>query len=278
VDFTCIQLDVGTSKYLVGVTYKPPDYDIMSFNESFSKLLDMLNKFKKHKIILSGDFNINLLNYQSHQPTEEFLDNILSHHQYPVILRPTRFSVTNSTLIDNIFINNITDDYYPGILINDLSDHLPIFYISDDIISHNVKPYSIIKRYRNIDDKSIENFSTMIRGLHWKGSDLIDDANACYKRFIALFGSAYNDCFPWKIMKIRIAHDCHKPWISSGIIKSVRHKDKLYKKWLSTKSERSLYKYKKFKNKLTSVIRSAEKCIISNVLKTLLVILGKLGN
>ena len=49
-----------------------------------------------------------------------------SNYYFPVILRPTRITNNSCTLIDNIFFNNplITNS---GLIICDISDHLPIF-------------------------------------------------------------------------------------------------------------------------------------------------------
>ena len=41
--------------------------------------------------------------------------------------RPTRLTSYSATLIDNIFTNNISALCDNGLIINDLSDHLPIF-------------------------------------------------------------------------------------------------------------------------------------------------------
>ena len=45
------------------------------FNKNLNPLLDKLSKENK-QVFLLGDFNINLLNYNDHQPTDEFLDSL----------------------------------------------------------------------------------------------------------------------------------------------------------------------------------------------------------
>ena len=50
-----------------------------------------------------------------------------SYGFYPLISSPTRITNFTSTLIDNIFINEINTEMSSGIMINDISDHLPIF-------------------------------------------------------------------------------------------------------------------------------------------------------
>ena len=49
---------------------------INEFNDDYlNELLDKLSKENK-TIFLLGDFNINLLNYDIHPPTNEFLDTL----------------------------------------------------------------------------------------------------------------------------------------------------------------------------------------------------------
>ena len=53
-----------------------------------------------------GDYNINLLNSDTHNPTRSFLDTMYSNMLYPLITRPTRLTANSATLIENIFTNN----------------------------------------------------------------------------------------------------------------------------------------------------------------------------
>ena len=74
-----------------------------------------------------GDFNLDLLNTDLHSATNEFMNAFFSHFLYPLISRPNRLTWYSATLIDNIFTNNISASCDNGLIINDLSDHLPIF-------------------------------------------------------------------------------------------------------------------------------------------------------
>ena len=48
-------------------------------------------------------------------------------------------------------------------------------------------------------------------------------------------------------------HKTYKPWITSGLKKSMKVRDKLYKKWLITRNYVILNKYKLFRNKIASI-------------------------
>lgn len=51
-----------------------------------------------------GDFNINVLNFESHAPTEKFINNTSVYCFQPHILEPTRITDHTADLIDNIFL------------------------------------------------------------------------------------------------------------------------------------------------------------------------------
>ena len=54
-----------------------------------------------------GDFNVNLLAYGEHTDTGNFYDILSSFSFQPSILQPSRVTSTSSTLIDNIFIDQL---------------------------------------------------------------------------------------------------------------------------------------------------------------------------
>ena len=83
-----------------------------------------------------GDFNANLLNYNDHTPTNEFLDSLALNSVIPYILQPTRITDHSETLIDNIFSNVITIDAISGNLTATISDHLPQTMIVPNVFAN----------------------------------------------------------------------------------------------------------------------------------------------
>ena len=103
--------------------------DLTDFNCSYlNKLLENISKEQK-SVFLLGDFNVNLLSYNEHNQTNEFLDSLASNSFIPLILQPTRITSHSNTLIDNIFSNVIDPDIISGNLTATISDHLPQFSI-----------------------------------------------------------------------------------------------------------------------------------------------------
>ena len=105
--------------------YRHPTANLDNFTNYLYASLDKIQKQKRLCIIL-GDFNINLLNYDTHMPTENFINTLSSYFFHPQIIQPTRITDHTATLIDNIFINSINHYTVSGNLLSDLSDHLPM--------------------------------------------------------------------------------------------------------------------------------------------------------
>ena len=61
--------------------------------------------------------------------TQNLFNSSMSLGLIPCIDKPTRITSYTNTLIDNIYTNNIHHGIYSGLLINDITDHLPVFII-----------------------------------------------------------------------------------------------------------------------------------------------------
>ena len=79
-----------------------------------------------------GDFNINLLNYDSHTPTFDFMNILLSNNCLPCITLPTRISNNSATIIDNIFTNLTNFKITSGNILTHISDHFPQFLLLEN--------------------------------------------------------------------------------------------------------------------------------------------------
>ena len=82
---------------IVGIIYRPPNQNPRDFISDLDHLLSKISKANKLCYIL-GDFNLNLMNPNCHQPTSEFLDLMYSNMLFPLIMRPTRITSNTATL------------------------------------------------------------------------------------------------------------------------------------------------------------------------------------
>ena len=103
-----------------------------------------------------GDFNLDLLKFETHNPTNEFINILSSFCFQPHILQPTRITDHSKTLIDNFF-NSLEHFTISGNIIYDITDHLPNFLIFDKFSSlhNNVKLYK--RDYSNFNPQDMIN-------------------------------------------------------------------------------------------------------------------------
>ena len=86
---------------IIDVVYRPPKIAIDLFIGELSRIFNSLSKENKY-VVLMGDYNVNLLNVESHNMTTEFIEMIYSFSVLPVINRPTRVQGNSVSLIDYI--------------------------------------------------------------------------------------------------------------------------------------------------------------------------------
>ena len=85
-----------------------------SLNNVLDKILNTLNTEKNKIIAIMGDFNCDMLKIDQDGETCDFFDLMLANGFRPLILQPTRVTLSTATLIDNIYINDIGSSSVEG--------------------------------------------------------------------------------------------------------------------------------------------------------------------
>ena len=192
---------------IVGIIYRPPDKDPLLFNDTVQTALAKIDKENKFGYLL-GDFNLDLLKSEIHNPTLDFLISLFSYSFWPLVTRPTRVTSSSATLIDNIFTNNIAlkMSCVNGIVINDITDHFPIFHICKDVVI-NEEEKIIFKR--NFTHKAQLLFTSLLQDVDWSCILNESDTNKAYAMFMHVYSDIYNKTFPKTRAKItRAVSDC----------------------------------------------------------------------
>lgn len=123
----CLTIEIQRPKknFIISCLYRTPGSNI----EALKSWIVEHYSTTSHKVFfIGGDINIDLLNPNKYSKTEEFIDTMFSIGLYPKITRPSRITSLLATLIDDIFINEIDNNTVGRLLINNISDHLPVFY------------------------------------------------------------------------------------------------------------------------------------------------------
>lgn len=160
--------------------YRIPNSNIEVFLEWLNNMLVKLKTSNADEIILCGDLNINLINFNNHSPTNEFLNSLISHSFLPLITLPSRITQNSANLLDNIFTNKSSDHYQSGLIYSSLSDHLPVFYLN--VIKKKEQPISKIKK-RNMSKNNIELFKQKLSSNDWSPIQNDYQPESAFKKF-----------------------------------------------------------------------------------------------
>ena len=224
----CITVEIEMEKIrniVVTCVYRTPGSNVERFKESMEEIMNGLNESKTY--IICGDFNIDLLNASIHKTTSDFLDSFYSTGLYPLITTPSRITLSCATLIDNIFVNIMENNVKSGLIINDISDHLPIFLTYDCQIKRKKKENSCrFARVRT--DEAINTFKNDLLREVWRGV-YVEEVNDAYEAFRKIYLSLYDSYCPIIQCKYKHKYDA-KPWITKGLLNACKKKNKLYKR------------------------------------------------
>ena len=232
---------------ILGNIYRPPK-ETTNFHEIFkddlSKILHIFEK-EKAEILLAGDYNLNLLNYAKNT-VNEFFEMMLTNSFFPKITLPTRFSNTRGTLIDNVFhkFNSISFESNAGILLKQFSDHLPIFV---QIKAVKDKTKQFVPKYVTVHEtskKSHDDFLNELNRIDIKSklNSLPNaDTNLKYNTLAEIIENAKQKYLPAKVKKFNKYKHKRQPFITEGILISIKFKDKLHKKLRNLNPDSSEY-------------------------------------
>ena len=253
--------------YVVINIYRPPRSDVDNITSFTENLNDIFNNFEhSQNVILVGDFNINLLKYSQNSHINDYLDNIFSAGYVPMITFPTRITDRTGTLIDNCFakLSSNYDKSSAGILLNQLSDHLP-YFVSFEYPCKR-KEHEFIKVFSSKPDAFINfkndlNSTEIIESLH---NIISTDVNESYDKLHLILQNLIRKHFPVKLVRFNKYKHKKMKWMTNGILKSIAFRDKLYIKLKKTNltsidyniTKTNLCTYNKI---LRQCIRSAKK-------------------
>ena len=149
---------------------------------------------------------------------------------YPIINRHTPLTLYSATLIDKIFTNCFAQNVCSKIILNDISDHLPIFAIfSSELVNTKISRDILIRDFNQMNQ---DNFQTCLSQIDWH-----NDPNILFNTFLSKYSKPFETCFPFKTIKGNNFNKIRTPWISKGLLVSIRKKNRLYKKFINNPNQ-----------------------------------------
>ena len=121
----------------------------------------------------------------------------------PAINKPTLVTKYTATAINHMFTNSIINTEIKSAIIKaDISDHFQILFVAKVKTDVNIKTEQYILK-RNISDQSIKKFKQKLRDVTWDDIKIFDSFNHSCNRFLQIFLSLYNECFPKIKIKLK---------------------------------------------------------------------------
>ena len=248
-----------TKKITIAVIYRHPNSNLNDFKCKMEQAVEMLNQ-NNSSYVLCGDYNINLLKHNNF--VNDYTDTLLSLGCDQHIHIPTRTSYNNtSTLLDHIYSNLSKEQISCKVILNDISDHKPILAQINYKIDNREK-HTIIKHdIKNLDNnKFVEDLQTEMNLIYIKNFENVNDLT---DYFLSVYTKTVEKHAPSKKITSKEYKLKHKPWITPEILKSIRIKNKLFKRYIRLKTQSSREIYKRFRNKLTHTLDISKKAYFS---------------
>lgn len=260
-------------KIILGNVYRSPSQglgeisttDQMNiFLEHMQGIIDSIGESNK-KAVLVGDFNLNLLNYNSHNITKEFANMLFSAGFLQLISNPTRVGSHNNSisLIDHIWSNDIRDHMLSGIITTYLSDHFATFHFIGTN-KHSTPPKTISSRV--FSDINIENFKQELNNLSFNEVYEKVDSQNSYDAFHDIFHRSLEQHFPIKTIKFNKNKHMIEKWMTNGILKCRKKKFQLQKVFAKNPTPLNKAMFINYKNTYNRVLKTRRKLYYSELL------------
>ena len=227
------------------------------FLKHYQRLLKKFSTQQLEILLIGLGHNLDFIKHDKHTPTKEFININLDKNLVPTITKPTRITKSSATLIDNIIVGRLFQEYEANIGISDISDHLPLVLKSFQPSLYKKKALTI--KTRTIDPIKCNNINSKLQEVDWIG--LLQDkcANEAYIGFQTKVKSILDIEAPTKTFKIQSSRILREPWMSPGLLKCTKKQKFLYKKFLKNRNMDTYYiKYKEYRNQLTNILRRSK--------------------
>ena len=240
----------------IGNIYRPPHGKIKNFNDIVGKFI---SHTKNRPTFIVGDINLNILAYEVDPKVRNFIQKMIQNSFLPSITKPTRVTRKKETCIDNIFSNSMLDHKInSGVMHVKISDHFPIFITADKFLNETAKASKLTKTTKRLyKPDQIKKFEEQINTLNWSSVTDKQDTNESYNEFTVLVSHIYNECFPVQTKYVKEKSILNK-WMTSGLLKSSKQKQKLYNLFLKNRTPQNERKYKKYAKEFNKLKEKAK--------------------
>ena len=267
--FECIggRFKTNDSQFYIIVVYRYHN-NINAFLETF---MNTISAYKDKPLLIMGDFNLDLLQFNTDTKIDDFVNNMISSSLFPLINKRTNFFINSSTLIDHAWCNILHDQVKSYIINTSVSSHKPILTIIPTSLKQFTNEHDNIGKHiqtHNVNEETINAFSKdfddILSSFNFNTEFITHSSSIRY-----LFSTFYDKlseiyCRHISVDKVLTSkrNSFDKPWITTGIAKACKVKNKLHNKWIKSRGspveDNCKKEYKFYRSRLRKIIREAE--------------------
>lgn len=245
-----ISFKIHNISFGITAVYKPPPVSKQEFIADLHSFFE--TTLLQNIEIFIGDININVLNPENNDVCD-YLSTLARLGFRPYIESITR--PETGTCLDHIFVNrklkvkNMSCCSY--ILDTDITDHYPIMLNINmsDFTSHDGGTQDTIVRTK----LHLNKFKKLLKAQDWSNITNNRCPEIATKNFISTYKNLMNQATESYNLVTRVQKKI-KPWITGGLITSIKHRDKMKKRLLNNDSTELKNEYKLYRNYLNKLI------------------------
>ena len=126
----------NSKSIVLNLTYRPSNGDPNELENHFKNIL-LKREITNKELVLVGDFNINVFEFNESKMVQNFVDLMFRHDLIPTVNKPTRVTRNTITTIDHIITNSVINaEFKTGIIKTNISDHFRIFFIFKCVVDN----------------------------------------------------------------------------------------------------------------------------------------------
>lgn len=222
IEMVCIEIKYPNKSYMALYVYRPPDNGTLKFSEWLTLMDQCLScMYNEEKdIVLLGDINIDW--NCDNAPKSRWEELCSNYHLNQMVHEPTRVTSTTATIIDHIFVSDMSQVQKVSVPKISMSDHYPVCIIlkpnvtSSDLCTEKHK----IIRYRDYKHLDQSTFLRDLSNTPW--GEIVNssnDINESLEKWTAAFIKTNNKHAPKKVKRVK--YDIQPPWMTQEIITAI---------------------------------------------------------
>ena len=158
-------------------------------------------------------------------------------------------------------INSQENAYTSGNLTTSISDHLPQFTIIETLLSDTLVKKDVKTLKRDSSKFHRDNFIRDLKSVNWSVATQ-NNPNIDLENFMLIINNLLDKHAPFKEQAKRKEKLRFKPWITKGILTSIKQRDKIHKEMIKAKNSQTkqlkLSLYKKYRNIIVDLLKKSK--------------------